>query len=58
DQVISRNELLDHVWEGKDRYPNTVDAHIESLRQKIDKPFSSQYIKTAYRAGYYFDTHS
>lgn len=54
-QVVSRGELLEEVWQGKDLFPNTVDAHIESLRQKIDKPFGQEFIRTAYREGYYLE---
>lgn len=36
DRVISRNELLDHVWEMDiDIFSNTVEAHIFNLRQKL-----------------------
>jgi DNA-binding response OmpR family regulator len=54
-RVVNRDELLEHVWQGKDCYPNTVDAHVEGLRRKIDRPFSSALIKTAYRRGYYYE---
>lgn len=54
-QVVSRSELLDEVWQTADRYPNTVDVHIESLRKKIDVPFKTKSIRTAYRQGYYFE---
>lgn len=54
-QVITRDELLDQVWRGKDCFPNTVDAHIEGLRRKVDKPFRSNLIRTAYRRGYYYE---
>ena len=50
-QVISRQELLEAVWEGKDRYPNTVDAYVKRLRLKIDGP---DLIRTWYRRGYSF----
>lgn len=54
-RVVGRDELLEEVWQGKDCFPNTVDAHIEGLRRKIDKPFASNLIKTAYRRGYYYE---
>jgi two-component system OmpR family response regulator len=54
-EVVSRSELLDEVWQGADRYPNTVDVHIESLRKKIDIPFKRKSIRTAYRQGYFFE---
>jgi two-component system copper resistance phosphate regulon response regulator CusR len=54
-EVVSRSALLDEVWEGAERFPNTVDVHIESLRKKIDTPFKRKSIRTAYRQGYYFE---
>ncbi|HSI20291.1 MAG TPA: response regulator transcription factor [Verrucomicrobiae bacterium] len=54
-EVVSRSELLDEVWHTADRYPNTVDVHIESLRKKIDIPFGRKSIRTAYRQGYFFE---
>lgn len=53
--VVTRSELLDEVWQGADRYPNIVDAHIESLRKKVDAPFGRKSIRTAYRQGYFFE---
>jgi two-component system, OmpR family, response regulator len=54
-EVVSRGELLDDVWNGADRYPNTVDAHIESLRKKFDIPFGRKSIRTSYGQGYFFE---
>lgn len=54
-EVISRSKLLDEVWMGADRYPNTVDVHIESLRKKLKGPLGGGRIRTAYRQGYYFE---
>lgn len=53
--VVSRSELLDEVWQGADRYPNTVDVHVEYLRKKLDQPFARKTIRTAYRQGYYYE---
>ena len=52
-QVVSRDEILDHVW-GIDfagQY-NTVDVNIRHLRQKIDRPDEPSLIKTARGLGY------
>lgn len=54
-QIVSRNELLDRVWDGKDLYPNIVDVGIESLRKKMDRPFKTDFVKTSYGKGYFFD---
>jgi DNA-binding response OmpR family regulator len=56
DKVISRNRFLNEIW-GYDRYPTTrtVDAHIASLRQKLEKdPEHPRYIVTAHGLGYKF----
>lgn len=40
DRPVSRQELIDHVWDSSlDPFSNTVDVHIGYLRQKIDVPF-------------------
>jgi two-component system alkaline phosphatase synthesis response regulator PhoP len=55
-EVVSRNELLDHVW-GYNSIPlsRTVDMHIAKLRQKIeDTPADPAYIVTVHRVGYKF----
>lgn len=52
-QVVTRTMILDHVWEtDKDRWHNTVDVHIKHLRDKVDRPFGTPLIKTAYGIGY------
>jgi two-component system OmpR family response regulator len=48
--------ILDHAWDGtKDAWNNTVDVHIKHLRDKIDRPFETPLIKTAYGIGYMID---
>lgn len=55
-RAVTRAMLLDHVWDSrKDTWNNTVDVHIKYLRDKIDKPFESNIIKTAYGIGYMID---
>jgi two-component system OmpR family response regulator len=53
---VTRTMILDHVWEtGRGGWNNTVDVHIKYLRDKIDKPFDRQLIKTAHGIGYMLD---
>lgn len=53
---VTRSMILDHAWDGsKDAWNNTVDVHIKHLRDKVDRPFSSPLIKTAYGIGYMID---
>ncbi len=55
-RAVTRSMILNHVWEaGKESWNNTVDVHIKYLRDKVDKPFDSQLIKTAYGVGYLVD---
>lgn len=55
-RVLTRTMILDHVWEsGTEGWNNTVDVHIKYLRDKIDRPFKKQLIKTAYGVGYMVD---
>lgn len=53
---ISRSELLDTVWMGKDRFPNIVDATVESLRKKLGSIGCVNFVRTAYGSGYYFES--
>lgn len=55
DQVLTRDQLLDHVWDlrADGIYTRTVDVHIGRLRKKIeDDPSSPQYILTVAGLGY------
>jgi two-component system, OmpR family, response regulator len=53
---VTRSMILDHAWDGtKDTWNNTVDVHIKHLRDKIDRPFETPLIKTAYGIGYMID---
>ncbi len=50
DRTVSRNELLDHVWDyNKIHSSNTIDVHIKRLRDKINDP---DMIKTVHGFGY------
>lgn len=42
-QILSKNQLIDHVWDyDSDVLPNTVEVYIGYLRKKIDQPFTAQ----------------
>jgi len=54
--VISRDQLLNDVW-GYTSYPSTrtVDSHILTLRQKLEKsPANPVHFVTVHNAGYKF----
>ncbi len=53
EMVISRTEILDHVWDfAYDGTSNVVDVYIRYLRNKIDRPFSRDTIATVRGEGY------
>lgn len=54
--LLSRDEMLDKVW-GYDAMPTTrtVDVHVASLRQKLERnPSRPEFILTVHRRGYRF----
>ncbi len=53
-RTLSKDKLIQHVWDfDADILPNTVEAFIADLRQKIDKPFAGPtMIKTFRGFGY------
>jgi two-component system OmpR family response regulator len=56
-QVLSRNRLLEHVWDfDYEQRSNVVDVYVRYLREKIDRPFGRDSIETVRGAGYRFRT--
>lgn len=58
-QVLSKSNIISHVWDfDADILPNTVEAYIGYLRNKVDKPFakSPQLIRTVRGFGYKIET--
>lgn len=42
-RILTKDNIITHVWDfDADILPNTVEAYIGYLRNKIDKPFSSK----------------
>ncbi len=55
-RVLTREMIINHAWDSsKTSWNSTVDVHIKHLRDKIDRPFNSSLIKTAYGLGYKVD---
>ena len=51
--VVTRTEVLDHVWDSSyDGVSNVVDVYVRSLREKIDRRFGMHLIHTVRGAGY------
>lgn len=51
--LVTRGELLEHVWDAKvDEYSNTIEAHITNLRKKIHLPRKKKLIHSVPGRGY------
>ncbi|MEY2566949.1 MAG: hypothetical protein QOE35_1478 [Actinomycetota bacterium] len=52
-EVVSKREILDHVWDDDfEGDPNIVEVYIRYLRKKIDLPFGRHAIETVRGSGY------
>ena len=55
-EIVSKNELIKEIWGNiVDANTNTIEVYINFLRNKIDKPFGKNSIKTKIGYGYYFE---
>ena len=52
DEVMSKSEILEHVWDTCDTDPNVVEVYVGYLRRKIDVPFGRNALQTVRGAGY------
>ena len=53
DRVVTRAELLDRFWDGKDVYDDTLHKCIGAIRKALDDPSSgSRFVETRHREGY------
>lgn len=52
--VVTLTMILEQLWDSsdKDTWSNTVRVHMKHLRDKIDRPFALQLIKTVRGVGY------
>jgi two-component system OmpR family response regulator len=51
--VVSKTEILDHVWDGNfDGDLNIIEVYVGHLRNKLDRPFGRGAIQTVRGAGY------
>ena len=52
-QVVSKREILDHVWDDEfEGDPNIVEVYVRYLRKKVDLPFGRSAIETVRGSGY------
>lgn len=56
-QILTKGKIINDVWDfDSDVLPNTVEAYIGYLRNKVDKPFKSKSLITTVRGfGYKLD---
>jgi two-component system OmpR family response regulator len=54
--VVSRTELIEHVWDRNfEGGSNIVDVYVGYLRKKLERPFGRPLIRTVRGAGYVLD---
>src|SRR5436305_1497245 len=51
-RVLTRDAILERVWDDPESYSNTVDVHIAGLRRKIDAGHPVKLIHTVHGTGY------
>lgn len=55
-RVLSRRELLEHVWDiNADPFTNTVETHVAGLRRKLNGENDIDFIRTVSGIGYVID---
>lgn len=55
--IVSKSDLINEIWGNTvDANTNTIEVYINFLRNKIDKPFGENSIKTKVGFGYYIET--
>jgi DNA-binding response OmpR family regulator len=51
--IVSKEDLITHVWSDEDNVlPNTVEVYVGYLRNKIDREFGTDFIRTKRGFGY------
>jgi len=52
-QVLTREQILDHVWDfAFDSFSNVVDVHMKNLRKKVDTDYDEKLLETIRGVGY------
>lgn len=55
-ELVSKAELIKEIWGNSvDVNTNTIEVYVNFLRNKLDKPFGNNTIKTKVGYGYYLD---
>jgi DNA-binding response OmpR family regulator len=51
-QVVTRDQLAEHVWSDSEVESNVIDVYVRYVRQKVDAPFATPLIHTVRGVGY------
>ncbi len=55
-EIVSKADLIKEIWGSSfDANTNTIEVYVSFLRNKLDKPFDKNTIKTKIGYGYYLD---
>ncbi len=55
-EIVSKKDLIAEIWgNGFDANTNTIEVYVNFLRNKMDKPFEKNSIKTKVGYGYYLE---
>jgi len=55
-EIVSKPDLIKDIWGSTfDANTNTIEVYVNFLRNKLDKPFGKNTIKTKVGFGYYLD---
>ena len=55
-EIVSKSDLVKEIWGGSfNANTNTIEVYVNFLRNKLDKPFAKNTIKTKVGYGYYLD---
>lgn len=55
-QVVLKKKIIEKIWGNNfDSNTNTLEVYMNFLRNKVDKPFGKESIKTKVGYGYYFE---
>ncbi|HLW33447.1 MAG TPA: response regulator transcription factor [Aequorivita sp.] len=55
-EIVSKSQLIESIWGGSfEANTNTIEVYMNFLRNKLDKPFGKNTIKTKIGYGYYLD---
>jgi len=51
-QIVTREQMIAHVWSDAEVASNVIDVYVRYVRQKVDAPFAAPLIHTVRGVGY------